>query len=42
MGRQAGSHYPELNRQFKRGEAPLFNILPSHDKNIYPYHGEGD
>ena len=28
--------------EFKRGVAPLFNILPPHARNIYPYYGEGD
>jgi len=26
----------------ERGEAPLRNSLPSHAKNISPYHGERD
>jgi len=30
------------NRVFKRGVSPSFIYLPPHDRNIYPYHGEGD
>jgi len=26
----------------KRGGAPLFNILPPHARNTYPYLGKGD
>jgi hypothetical protein len=29
-------------RASKRGFAPLFNILPPHARNTYPYHGEGE
>jgi len=32
----------EGNLEFKRGEAPLFYILPPHAKILYSYYGEGD